>query len=1040
MTFSRENKADSPSKQAKHIRFALPHKIFATFLVAFCASLFFIVQHPAQASAVSIVSDGGIKVSPNQKAINVTADSFVVDFCNNLDCSATASVTFPREGTSYIARNVDIGTGGPISCNYDLAVYYNSGSNSANILPIFNGGSLCPTASQVSVAATPANQTIHPSQTYTVCVIGFTDANRRDCLLGAEHASQTDFCSTVSASEILTVEGCKKGQAAALADAENAKVVGAAAAATTQAECDEIKGKWDGKTCAAPDTAATQQDTSTDCPLGQDTGMRWLACSMFWATSGILDTLNSMISDLMYTPINDIFNADFKKVADKFRLFGMAIIVIAGLVMIIAQATGSDLVDAYTVRKVMPRLVFALVGVGLCWPILKFFVGFINDMGLLIGNFIGNLGSASWDSSKFDIGNAIGGSTMVTMGAIAVAYHVVTAMNAGAILSLMATGVMALLIAVSVLAIRQLVIVVLILLAPLAIGASVLPGTDKLWKFWKNTLITTLALFPVIMLFIKSGEFLARVAGNMPGDNMALLAILAMYAPYFLIPFAFKMVGGLMGNIFQIANDKSKGAFDRLKNYRANVAKRRKEDMIAGRLDAGPKLKRQMRDENGNLMYEKNADGTDNKSKPMMETYSPLSNFAVRAAQSYEGGFALTKAGRQRYNAFRQKQLTDETKKSQQADANYGTGDTKATKIAMHATSRDEFIEKYADAYTASDYGGDREKARLAARATMARLEGSLQTKMGTKQMQMASARGRVAADNTAYFDEKENKTEYSELFGDVAQQVQRGNLSFMDGVSLIRENKNRADMSGFSTGQTIELLQAAIDNGTKEGGTYGLKEDEVTRAEQYAYGSANASSTLHGNPRVAKAMSGVTEANLAKARDGKLIPLSNKTREQTQAAIGERAQQILTRTNAAAAREGSTTQPIDIAEAQKRAEREYREASLIGEYAKLSNIQDSLGQALPDVQDVYEQVLGQKIDLATFAGNDDFRNLLGITQAQIDNHEEMTNADILERLRPHMNERRYVWSAGQEEAEAHARPPAQAEPGAHIEPPRPGV
>lgn len=186
--------------------------------------------------------------------------------------------------------------------------------------------------------------------------------------------------------------------------------------------------------------------------------------------------------------------------------------------------------------------------------------------------------------------------------------------------------------------------------------------------------------------------------------------------------------------------------------------------------------------------------------------------------------------------------------------------------------------------------------------------------------------------------------------------------------------------------------------------------------------------------------MSGVTEANLAKARDGKLIPLSNKTREQTQAAIGERAQQILTRTNAAAAREGSTTQPIDIAEAQKRAEREYREASLIGEYAKLSNIQDSLGQALPDVQDVYEQVLGQKIDLATFAGNDDFRNLLGITQAQIDNHEEMTNADILERLRPHMNERRYVWSAGQEEAEAHARPPAQAEPGAHIEPPRPGV
>ena len=486
-----------------------------------------------------------------------------------------------------------------------------------------------------------------------------------------------------------------------------------------------------------------------------------------------------------------------------------------------------------------------------------------------------------------------------------------------------------------------------------------------------------------------------------------------------MIPFAFKMSGGLMGNVFGMLNDRMQGAYKGLRSWASNTRKRRTADFVSGAKE-GPKIF-----------------GTNRKTGRARD---PIASMIAGAALTYEGSLSPTKAGREAYRSHRQKLIEDATKKKQGEDGGYATGDTDATKIAMKATSRKQFVDDYVKEYTNGDkYKGDKAAATAGAYESMARLEGSLQTGMGSRQMQIAAARGRVAADNTSYFNEKENKTEYSELFGDVAQQVKSGNISFMDGVSMIRENKNRADMSGFSTGQTIELLQAAVDNGSKDGGSYGLDEDQVTKAQQYAYGSANASSTLHGNPRVAKAMAGVTKGNLDKARAGEIIPLSEKTREQTQAAINERAKEIQTRTNAAAAVDGSGVQSISAEQAQGMAEREYREDSLIAEYAKLSNIQDSMGQAMPDVQDVYKGVLGEKVDLASFAENKDFVKLLGITDDQISGHAEMTNADILERLRPHMNERRYVWGAGQEEAAAHNQPPQAAEAGRTPEVRQPG-
>jgi hypothetical protein len=55
--------------------------------------------------------------------------------------------------------------------------------------------------------------------------------------------------------------------------------------------------------------------------------------------------------------------------------------VIAGLVVVIAQALGTELLDAYTLRKVLPRILIAAVGITLSWQLMEFFVTLTNDLG-----------------------------------------------------------------------------------------------------------------------------------------------------------------------------------------------------------------------------------------------------------------------------------------------------------------------------------------------------------------------------------------------------------------------------------------------------------------------------------------------------------------------------------------------------------------------------------------------------------------------------------------------------------------------------------
>lgn len=324
-------------------------------------------------------------------------------------------------------------------------------------------------------------------------------------------------------------------------------------------------------------TTGTAGETEIDDPCGSlpaDTQMRWLACGILLTLSGFTNTVYEAVQSMLFTPTNALFgNAGFKNASAVFRNIGIAIIIIAGLIMVIAQATGSEIFDAYTIKKTLPRLGIALVGIAFSYPLLRLGVELVNNLGFAIGDIIKSLSSltAEIPADTKGIGDGAGAVIFSALALVGVAGGAAILGVWGA-LSLLATMLLAILLGMFILAIRQIVITVLILMAPLAIAAYVLPGTQKLWSFWKKTFMSTLLMFPIIMLFLKSGEFFAAVVTD-DGVSGTLMRVIAIIAPYFMLPMAFKMAGGLMSTVTGMVSDRGRGMFGGLKKFRGGQAK-----------------------------------------------------------------------------------------------------------------------------------------------------------------------------------------------------------------------------------------------------------------------------------------------------------------------------------------------------------------------------------------------------------------------------------------------------------------------------------
>lgn len=301
----------------------------------------------------------------------------------------------------------------------------------------------------------------------------------------------------------------------------------------------------------------------------------WLICPAIQLAQSAANKLDSFIMNTLDIDVKPIFDQTTTKGTasygyytawNSFRIIAVAILIVGGLIMVASQAMGFEVLDAYTVRKVLPRILVAVIGIALSWPLMRLVVSF-------------------FDTAGFDIRSLMyapfahmGGSISITTGILStVGVGAALLVMGPAALTFVLTALLAVFVGFVILVVRQIAIIVLIILAPVAIACYILPNTQKVWKLWSENFLGLMLMFPIISALIAAGHIFAAItvrggSGNTGGVVAEGIGIIAWFAPYFLLPLAARMATGAIGNLAGMVNDRSKGAFDRLKKYRGAKA------------------------------------------------------------------------------------------------------------------------------------------------------------------------------------------------------------------------------------------------------------------------------------------------------------------------------------------------------------------------------------------------------------------------------------------------------------------------------------
>ncbi len=305
--------------------------------------------------------------------------------------------------------------------------------------------------------------------------------------------------------------------------------------------------------------------------------LTWFMCPLLDLTQRIINQVGGFITDQLEIDANKYFTTDSSnpiyQAWNGVRLISLSMLVIIALIMVIAQALSLEFVDAYTVKKVLPRLAIAVIAISLSWELLRLSVILSNDLARAVQSLIltpfGDLKNASIGGGQVSLA-AVGG--LVASQALGIL---------GA-LSFLVTAAAALLIAFFAIILRQMLVILLVIVAPLAIIASILPNTQKLWKIWHESFFGALLVYSIITGFIVLGQVFGKIAEVGAGAAGPWIALVATYIPYFLIPKAFTMASGLVGTLGGMVNDRSRGVFDRLKKSRQGIVANRGARAKAG--------------------------------------------------------------------------------------------------------------------------------------------------------------------------------------------------------------------------------------------------------------------------------------------------------------------------------------------------------------------------------------------------------------------------------------------------------------------------
>ena len=358
-----------------------------------------------------------------------------------------------------------------------------------------------------------------------------------------------------------------------------------------------------GKPCSTTSTSSCAID-----------GVGWILCPILTAGAGLADGAYKFLADSFLATDPSLVNtnpeartADGKLIGTGtytawkiMQGIGNVAFIIAVLIIIFSQLTSVG-ISNYGVKKLLPRVIVAAILVNLSFLICQVAVDVSNILGYSLKGLLEGVahqvttaGGGAPASAGDDSTNLAGiAATVLIIGSAAW-------INVGALVVAVAGAIVALLTIFVLLIARKVLIVLLIMVAPLAFVAYLLPNTEPLFQRWRKMLTGLLLLFPVIgMLYgacLLASAVLLQVAGDDPVLKIAayMALVIPLIAAIPLLKGSLDGVGKLGGAIQSfgqkargIAQGGAKGSYDRsrlgqFKKYRDGENARRRALIQSG--------------------------------------------------------------------------------------------------------------------------------------------------------------------------------------------------------------------------------------------------------------------------------------------------------------------------------------------------------------------------------------------------------------------------------------------------------------------------
>lgn len=352
----------------------------------------------------------------------------------------------------------------------------------------------------------------------------------------------------------------------------------------------QYKAKGAKQTISIGDGTNQAPDQNT---TGQTCGVQsigWIVCSVAQGMANGMDYLFSIISGFMTI---DLLTGDSSTAVyrgwEYMRNIANVLLVIVFLILIYSNITSMG-ISQYGIQKSLPKLVLAAILINVSFVLCSVAIDLSNILGSSINQLFLHIGDSVTNQAvlanqltwKNLAEHVLAGLSGITIAGLAFAGKISFA-GAWTFLLPVLVGVgLAVITAVVVLAARQAIIMTLIMIAPLAFIAYILPNTNKYFDKWKDALITLLVLFPAFAVVFGAAQLAGRVMiYSATSAAQLIFGFAVMAAPLYVTPLLVKFSGGFLGRVMGIVNNPNKGLVDRTRNWGSQYRDRKGTKQIA---------------------------------------------------------------------------------------------------------------------------------------------------------------------------------------------------------------------------------------------------------------------------------------------------------------------------------------------------------------------------------------------------------------------------------------------------------------------------